>query len=473
MAIQSEEVVAKFKSLLSESESWKDLTGSQFIRQLGLFLEWAMEDAAFKNERARQEAFIDTALNRSSILAHGEGIEYMPRKPVAPKGKASFTNSGENSFTLVRGREFQSNTQEVYTLEETIVIGPKETVKATVSQRSKEVFTFTISETKPFYEILFDRDISTHIISFNVFVAEDGENFVEWKYDRLHTNAYSYSLVYDEFYHFTDQIGIRFGNGDFGKIPPEGSVIRVEAVMSEGDVILLEKQPLWPMEEITDDMGLVGSVSIVISETVQGGSSQEGTEEMRRNLHYAPVYNERLVWDNDYKYFLRRRFPDIVFAVAWGEETSEKMWGTNVDWINRIFICAYSNARTTENTQEVVMEAVHEVPFLCRNFVWYEPEHVQFSISLTGQVLKDYVISEVKEAITTALQDAYGKDSLNRRDVVLIHELYDLIQDTGFFDKITGAWFTIETQGQLTAEFIYQMVSIDLDSSTISLTYKD
>lgn len=473
MAIQSEEAVEKFKNLLSESESWKDLTGSQFVTQLSIFLEWAMEDAAFKNERSRQEAFIDTALNRSSILAHGEGMEYMPRKPMAPSGIAAFTNYGENSFTLLRDREFQSNGQEIYTLEETIVVAPHETVNARVTQRSKETYTFTITETKPFYEILFDREISANIISFDVYVAEDGENFKEWKYDRLHTNAYSDSLVYDEFYHFTDQIGIRFGNGSFGKIPKEGSVVRVTAILTEGNSILLEKQPLWPMEEVKDDLGLVGAVSIAIAETVRGGSSQEGTEEMRRNLHYAPVYNERLVWDNDYKYFLRRRYQDIVFVVAWGEETSEKMWGANVEWINRIWICAYSKDRTVEDTKKVVMDAVHEVPFLCRNFVWYEPEHIQFSIKLKGQVLKDFVIHEVKEAIINALEEAYGKNSLNRRETVLIHELYELVQDTGYFDKTTGAWFEIETQGQLTTQFIYQMVSIDLDNSLFSLTYKE
>ena len=132
------------------------------------------------------------------------------------------------------------------------------------------------------------------------------------------------SHVYDEFYHFTDQIGIRFGNGDFGKILPQGTKVRVELVLTEGDTILLEKQSLWPVEEIRDANGLSAQYQITVSQTIQNGEAQEGTEEMRRNLHYAPVYNERLVWDNDYEYFLRRRFPEIVFTRAWGEEEAEK-----------------------------------------------------------------------------------------------------------------------------------------------------
>ncbi|MBQ7609107.1 MAG: hypothetical protein IJU76_14250 [Desulfovibrionaceae bacterium] len=470
MAIQSQEVFEKFKALVSQAESWKSLADAQFVSHLAIFLQWAIEDAAFKNERARHEAFLDSALNRSSILAHGEGMEYMPRKPIAPTGKATFTNTGENPFTLLRNREFQSTTQEVYTLEETIVVEPRASVEATVTQRSREVVTFTIEEEKPFYEYLFGRDISPNIVGFKVFVAEDGENYVEWQYSRELHNAYSTSLVYDEYYHFTDQIGIRFGNGDFGKIPPQGSKVQVELVLTEGDTILLEKQPLYPMEEITDSLGLVGSVQAAISETVQHGKAQEGTEEMRRNLHYASVYNERLVWDNDYKYFLRRRYPDIVFAVAWGEEEAEKMWGANVEWINRIWLCAYSPSR---DMKDLVLEAVREVPFLCRNFEWHDPEHVFFTVQITGKVLKDCVISEVLEAITTNLTLAYGRDSSERRETVYLHEIYDLVYATGFFDATTGAWFEVVLSGQTRAEFIYQMVSVDLEHSTLDISYRN
>ena len=252
--ILSDTVAEKFKKLLSLAPSWQDLTGSQFVKHLAIFLGWAIEDSAYKVERAHQEGFIDTALNRSSILAHGEGREYMPRKPSPATGKAVFFNQGEYSFTLLRGYELMSDAQVVYTLEETVVVGPRESVSAVVSQRSKSILEFSISEEKPFYELLLGQDISPRIVSFKVFVQEEGQAFEEWEYSRLLTNSYPESHVYDEFYHFTDQIGIRFGNGDFGKILPQGTKVRVELVLTEGDTILLEKQSLWPVEEILSAM---------------------------------------------------------------------------------------------------------------------------------------------------------------------------------------------------------------------------
>ena len=471
MAILATEIQEKFNALLAETESWKNLLGSQFVSQLGVFLGWAIEDAANKNERARQEAFIDTALNRSSLLALAEGVEFQPRRAIPATGKAAFSNTGENSFTLLRGSEYQSNSQENYTLQETIVVNPSETVEAEISQQSKETFLFTVEETKAFYEIMFDRDLTKSIVSFDVWVAEDGETFEEYSYSMLLHNAHSDSLVYDIYYHFTDQLGIRFGNGDFGYIPPQGSIVKIEMTLTEGDVILLAGQPLYPVEEIKDTLKQVADVKIIVSQTVQNGSNQESTESLRKDLHYATVYNNRLVWDNDYKFFLRRRFPDIIWVKVWGEEEAEKMWGMNQDWINKIWFCVYTPERTLEQTKEIVLDAVRDVPFLCRNFVWYDPEHISFTVHIEGKVLRDCIISEVREAVILNLTESYGKNSSNRRENILLHEIYETISQTGFFDTSTGAWFEVTTQGQIKNEYIYQMLSIDIENSIVNISY--
>ena len=468
--ILADAIAEKVTSLLAEMSSWKGLARSQFVKQLSIFLGWSIEDAAHKVERAMQESFLDSALNRSSILAHGEGMEYMPRKPVPAQGRISILNQGKHPFTIVREREFMSDARVVFTLTDTVVVPPGERIEASVQQRSCQTLEFVIDERRPFYEILMGRDVSPRIVSFRVFVSETGQAFQEWKYDRLLTNSYPDSLVYDEFYHFTDQIGIRFGNGDFGKIPDAGAIVRIELIETEGDIVLLEKQSLYPVDEIRDDTGQIASAQILVCETIQHGENQEDTEEMRRDLHYAPVYNERLVWDNDYRYFLRRRFPEIVFAVAWGEETAEKMWGYHLEHINKIWICAYSPDR---DIKDMAMAAVREVPFMCRNFQWYEPEHVQFSLRIQGRILKDCILAEVREAIVQALDAAYGKSSPARRDVVLVHEVYEVISSTGYFQKDSGAWFEIEIRGQPRAELIYQMVSISMDETSIELAYLD
>lgn len=467
--ILSETVAEKFKALLSLSEQWKSIVESQFVKHLSTFVGWCVENAEYKIERARQEAFIDTALNRSSILAHGEGMEYTPIKPIPASGKVKITNMGEYAFSLPIGTVLQDDAQNEYTTQDAIAVEPAESVEVAVKQTAKESYSFTVDTEKSFYEILLDKDISKQVVSFEVWVSTDaGKTYTQWTYSRLFINANSTDTVYDEFYHFTDQIGIRFGNGQFGKIIPEGSLVRVDVILTNGDTTLLEKQNLYLTEDITDASGEAANAEIVVSETIQNGSDQEDTETMRRNLHYAQLYNERLIWETDYRFFIKRTCPDVVWSAAWGEETAEQMWGYDVKNINRIWVCAYSPKRSV---QEPIMTALKGVSFLCRNQVWYEPELVYFRVNITGKVLKDANLTEVKTAITDTLTNLYGAASLNRRDSVLLHEVYEAIYATGYFDHDTGAWFEVTLDGTFSAVLVYQMVCIDLDNSTIDITY--
>lgn len=465
--ILNEQVANKLKSLLSSMPSWKNLTNSQFVQHLAVFVGWAVEDANFKVERARQEAFIGTALNRSSLIAHAEDREYLPRKPKPSEGTVLFINSGLNPILLKKGCEFTSEAQLPYTLGAKLLIPAQSKVTAPIKQYGKTSIFHIVTEEKPFYEILIGKELTPKVMSLEVWV-DSGDGFERWGYSRLLTNAYRDSHVWDEFYHVSDQIGIRFGNGTFGKIPPQGTSVRIDIEYTSGDTLLLERQYLYPLEEIIDTVGVPASLQIEVAETIQNGQSQEPTEEMRRNLHYWPVYNERLIWDNDYTYFLRRRFPEIVFVRAWGEEEAERLWGIKIEHINKIWICAYA---PRDGLTDDVMNALAEVPMMCRNFQWYAPEHVFFTLKLTARILSDKVLSEVEEDVRAALLRAYGRDSLYRRDRVLISEIYECIQSTGHFEKETGAWFEAIPEGNFEANLIYQMVSLDLENSEIQIAH--
>ena len=54
---------------------------------------------------------------------------------------------------------------------------------------------------------------------------------------------------------------------------------------------------------------------------------------------------------------------------------------------------------------------------------------------------------------------------------MLLHEIYEAIYSTGFFEKESGAWFEVEMHGKQNADLIYQMVSINMDRTAVSLTY--
>jgi len=463
-----EESAEKFKEILQGKPSWQNLQDSQFVEHLSTLVGWSLRAAQFKEERTKQEFFIASALNRSSIDAHAEDREYLPRKPIAATGAVRIQNKGAFSVTLPAYVEFYSDSDVICRTLEPSVISPGEFSIIPVEQKTKTQITHTVSEEKYFYEILLSRDITSMIAGFNVFVDE-GSGFEQYQYARLFQNTESGSKAYDEFYAHTNQIGIRFGNGMFGRILAIDTEVRIDVFGTKGNIFLSTGQELFSSNYILDSNREIAQIEIHVSTSVSGGSSPEGTEEIRRNLHYWPTYNERLVWDDDYVFFLKRRFSQIIFGRAWGEEEAEAMAGSpQLDFINKIFVCAYAEDYSDLGID--CIEALNNVPLLNRKFTWQAPVHVEFTVVVTGKAPKNVVLSDVETAIKDILVLHYGQNSTARRPKVFLSEIYDAIQETGYFPASSGAKFTATLAGQYEPSFPYEMISIDIDSSTFNLT---
>jgi hypothetical protein len=466
-----ERAVTKFKEIINAASSWASLKDSQFAEHVATFVSWCLRDAQFKTERAKQEMFISTALNRASLVAHAEDRDYIPRKPTPASGTITIHNKGTAKVSLPVGVEFDTDDQFSVTTLSAAVIEAGASATIAASQYRKTELTFPVETEEIFHEIRLSRELTPRVASFSVDVNEDdGAGYRVWNYARLLQNTYPSSRVYDEFYAHTDQIGIRFGNGNFGRIVPEGAIVRVRVDETHGGVFLSAGQQLYPVREYDDYSGQPAVIEAVIATAFSGGLDVEGTEETRRNLHYWPTYNGELVWAEDYVYFLERRYPGILFARAWGEQEAEEMAGSpSFDFINKIFICAYAEGHPT--LQSDCMTALQGVELLNRTFEWVEPVHVSFTVEVTGKVLQDVVLSEAEAAIRDVLEKYYGKNSSDRRKTVYLSEIYDAIQETGYFSSATGARFEVTLGGQWTQNYLYEVVSVDLDGSTFDLSY--
>ena len=64
-------------------------------------------------------------------------------------------------------------------------------------------------------------------------------------------------------------------------------------------------------------------------------------------------------------------------------------------------------------------------------------EQAGYGASLKGANKEQVSLSEAEEAIRDVLLNFYGKASRSRRDNVLLHEIYEAIYSTGFFEKET------------------------------------
>lgn len=466
--ITREESALYFRQLLGSKASWKKLASSQFVNQLSVFASWCLRESLWRLERLYQEFFISTAINRSSILAHVEDREYIPRKRKPASGVISIQNNGKGVMTIPVYTPFISAEEREYLTMKAVSIAARTTVEIPVSQMEISVITYGIPREEAFHSYLLTVAQSEKLSSFTVELDTDGTGFKFWTYARLFQNSGPNDQVYDEFYSHTGQTGIRFGNGVFGKMPPLNAVMRLTIYLTDGETSLLAGQTLSMLAEINDTSGAPATVKAESGTPIDNGGNSETLEEIRANLHYWSIYNEKLIWADDYTFFIRKQIDDIVWTKAWGEEEQEKISGFDVHNINRIFVTAY--APDTPTLADDVMAKFLNVKLLNRRFTWVEPIHSTFSIAVSGRVARTVIASEVITAISEALVTDYGRDSKTRKNEVYTKDFYKLINATSYFGD-SNSYFEVTISGKTVPTALEEMISIDMDSTVINLDY--
>lgn len=469
--ISTSEAVARFKEILSAKDSWRHIAESQFVHHLSVYVSWALRQALWFAERVFQESFRSTAINRASILTHAEDISYTPVRPQPSTGTVTITNNGAATLTVPIYQPLQSNDGVDYVT--TAAVGPIAaggSVTVAVAQMVRSEAAKEVEEGTAFFEV--DAGDADEICQMAVFVNDPPEGFELWVPAKNFHNAGPTDQVYDEFYSRLGRVGIRFGNGTFGKIPPVGATVTIEVWTTSGATYLSVGQPMSVVGELMDDAGNPADVTITTATPVTGGTAIEGLESIRKNIQYWPVYNDQLVWDADYVYFLRRRFPDIVWVRVWGEAEAEAQAGApSLDFVNTIFVSAYAVGGASIGADVIAALENETVTLINRRFQWVAPVMSEFTVSVTGKISRSRDLALVEAAIRDVLTNRYGANSAERMDKVLVKDIYAAISGTGYFD-LPGEYFTVVTApADPAATLLEEMVSVNLSMSTVSLGY--
>ncbi|SKA52968.1 lipopolysaccharide biosynthesis protein BplA [Photobacterium toruni] len=450
---------ASFTDILKTKPSLEPLADSQVMQGVNIFQGLALEFALNKLERARQEGYSSTALNRGSILALAEGKQYIPRKPLPSRGPISIENKSEYPSGLPAHYPLISENQVHYMLVDAVAIDSHTTKITDVIQVEKLSLYFTIEQEKPFIEFLFGREISRQTHQFNVFVDQGDGYYKEWVIAPRFRNVNGRDAVFDEFYSHTDQIGIRFGNNIFGLIPKANSKVKVDLWLTKADIKLMPKQPLTPLypENADDKLEFVTIGGII------GGTEAESTEEIKVNSLYYELYDDNHVFDDDYSFFIKRHYPGVLWCKVWGESEQEEMEGRmDEQWVNRVFVALYSP--TDPNIAQKVEKTLKTViPQLNRRYSLMPPEEVSFIAKIEGKIKRDIMLSDARKAIIKVLSDNYHKNSVNRKEKALKRDLYRSMNNLNIFASEDDIY--IELVGTTEPQNLKQMVSIDFDAS--------
>lgn len=281
------------------------------------------------------EAWIDTAILRQSLVSASTNLNYLPRSRISARCIITvevFPDDAPPSIILPKYYRFRA----IDPSNNTIYFITEQDYIATRSEDGRYLFTDVVVYQGEIVEDYFSVDnvviengityyqspfvissANVDINSLEVFVFQDQNDTTPTKYTYAHTlnqttnqsTTYFLRGIYD------NQYAIEFGDGTFGLPLVNGNIVLARYRSTQGTIV----QGNYVLGKTTD-IGGYSNIEITAQTRVQGGFERESIEEIRLN---APRYfqtQDRAVTDNDYQAIIKQNFPQIQQVSVFGGE---------------------------------------------------------------------------------------------------------------------------------------------------------
>jgi hypothetical protein len=278
------------------------------------------------------ESFLDTALLRNSVISHAKKFGYVPRSATASRATINFTvnslNSDPGSLTLPRGYVFLSSIldNKVYnfvTLEDVTVSKTGTNFVFSdlkIYEGSLNRYSFTHSESSNPKQIFSIPDDNIDTSTLKVTVQQSSSNTESISYS-LATDVLSLtanSTVYFLQESLNSRYEIYFGNDILGKKIPDGGIVNVSYLSTNGSVA--NKANNFVGTATVSSYGNFGVTPVAAS---SGGSEKESVDQIKFAAPLQFTSQNRAVTKNDYVKLIQQRYPQFDAVNVWGGEEND------------------------------------------------------------------------------------------------------------------------------------------------------
>ena len=283
------------------------------------------------------EAFLDTALLRDSVVSHAKTLGYIPFSVTAPRAVVNVTvNSGTTTpetLTIPKGFTFSSNlidslSYNFVTLEETTVTKSNtsfffEDLEIYEGSLVSYVFNYTENSNPKSIFVLPDNNIDTTTISVSVSpnVGSTSTQVYNQVTDIL--DITSTSEVYFLQESKNGNYEIYFGDGVIGKALNDGAVVTVTYLVTNG-VAANQTDGFIAAAPI----GAYSDIVIDVVDVASGGATRETVDSIKYSAAAQYATQNRLVTTSDYESYIKSKYPSIDSLSVWGgEDETPKVFG--------------------------------------------------------------------------------------------------------------------------------------------------
>ena len=280
------------------------------------------------------ESFLDTALLRDSAVSHAKTLGYIPYSTRSSVAIINFTvgtgSSTPATCTLPEGFAFLSNqidsrAYNFVVLEDTTVTKSNtqyffENLNIYEGQLITYSFTYDKSSNPKSVFQLPDPQIDTTTIQ--VTVTPNAANSATTVYEQV-TDVLDITSSSEVFFLREGRGGlieIYFGNNVIGKSLPDGAIVAVKYLVTNG-TISNKANNFVATATITDSLGTsLSNFTITPQSAASGGADRESVDNIKFSAAARFSTQNRLITFKDYETYILNNYPNIDSISVWGGE---------------------------------------------------------------------------------------------------------------------------------------------------------
>jgi hypothetical protein len=409
------------------------------------------------------ESFLDTALLRDSVVSHAKTLGYVPSSAQAPVAKINFTiESGvttSSTCTLPEGFSFLSN--QIDGAPYNFIVLNETTVSKTNTQfvfDNLEIYegqlvtySFSYDQSANPKQIFVLPDINIDASTVKVRVTPNNSNTSSTVYTKV-TDVLEILPTSEVFFLQEGRTGryeIYFGNDVIGKSLPDGCVVTVTYLSTNGDVAN-KANNFVSTSLISDSLGnSLSNFTITPILEASGGNPRESVDSIKFSSVARFSTQNRLVTYKDYETYIFNNYPNVESISVWGGE----------DEIPPVFGKVFISLKTRENyyLSEREKQRILDDVITPKSITVITPELIDpdFTYVLLETSVeydpKKTTLSEtsLEQAIRSSIIN-YNNTYLNKFDSkLIISRLQDSIDNTDL-NSIVGCKTTVKLQKRIT-----------------------
>ena len=448
------DIKKNFIAYLQSQDTFKDynFTGSALSTLLDV-LAYNTQYNAFYLNMVANEMFLDSALQRSSVVSHAKLLNYVPRSAIGPIAEINLVFSGvtTTNFTIPKYTNFISEpidgTNYNYVTTTATTVGVVNNFakfpSVELKQGSVSSYSFTVNSTNNpnyIYEIP-DSNIDTSTLE--VLVQESSTNTY---YDIYNTEVSYLELgPTDKVYFVQEAVNgnyqIYFGDGVLGNKLSDGNIVNVTYLTTLGAAGGLANNFV-----LMDNIGSYSTITINPMMAATQGTEKETIDSIKFQAPKAFASQGRAVSKNDYITAVQQNDLGISFdavSVWGGEENIPPVYG-------QVFISlkpagAYDLTTTQKNL--ILSQVLNPISVVTVQPTIIDPDYTYIQVS--ANVLYNTAQTTLSSGtMQTGIQNAiynYAANNLNTFNSTF--SSYDILNTINSYNKsILSSDFTINVQ---------------------------